>query len=109
MFAFKVRGLEIFTDQNLKDGFLITRLVCSDCTAFFHTNLQECYLCGEINYYLLECNQCGTKRSITSSSRMCRNCYPDKKKNVTVDLKGKVLAFNYYESLYFIRKRKLDY
>ncbi len=80
MFAFKVRGLEIFTDPNLKDRFLITRLVCSDCSAFFHTNLQECYLCGEINYYLLECNKCGTKRSITSSSRMCRDCYPDKKK-----------------------------
>ncbi len=77
MFAFKARGLEIFTDANLTDRFVMTRLVCSDCSAFFHTNLQECYLCGEINYYLLECKDCDTKRSITSGSRMCRICHPD--------------------------------
>ena len=79
MFAFKARGLEIFTDPILTDRFFITRLVCSDCPAFFYTNLQECYLCGEINYYLLECIKCKVKRSITSGTRMCRRCYPDTK------------------------------
>ena len=80
MFAFKARGLEIFTNTDENDRFFLTRLVCSECSAFFHTNLQECYLCGEINYYLLQCTNktCNDKVSITRGGRMCRKCYPDR-------------------------------
>ena len=76
MFAFKSRGMELFTDPDNAKNFLIMRLMCSKCDAFFHTNLSECYICGEINYYLLRCKKCNIFKSITGSSRMCRNCHP---------------------------------
>ena len=74
-FAFKSRDLELYTDFNQQDCFLINRLVCSDCNAFFDPSLLECFLCGETNWYLFTCTTCGDLTSITGNKRRtCNHC-----------------------------------
>ena len=74
-FAFKARDIELYTDSEQEDCIFINRLVCSNCNAFFHTSLVECYLCSEINYYVFTCSTCQAMTSITGNrTRRCNNC-----------------------------------
>jgi len=74
-FALKARDIELFTDSEQPNCFLIYRPVCSDCNTYFHTSLLECFFCGEINYYLLTCDACGDLSSITGNKkRKCNAC-----------------------------------
>ena len=78
MFALKARDIELYLSNEADEHFVIAKLVCSKCKVNFYPDLLECYFCGEINYYLFTCTECGDFSSITGSSRVCRKCYPNK-------------------------------
>ena len=74
-FAFKSRDIELYTDFNQQDCFFINRLVCSNCNSFFDTQILECFLCGETNWYVFTCKTCHMLTSITGNgTRKCNQC-----------------------------------
>lgn len=71
-FAFISQDIDVyFPDDSDHNCIIINRLVCSNCGEYWHTSLNECYFCGEINYYLYSCTSCNKKYSITKSKIKC--------------------------------------
>lgn len=70
-YAFISCDLELYIPDGENDCLLINRLICDKCGQYWHTNLSECYFCGEINYYLYKCMDCGKLHSITNASKKC--------------------------------------
>ncbi len=71
-YAFIANNIDVYVqDSEKQNHFIATALVCSNCCAFWHTPLLECYFCGEINYYFYTCSACGKRYSITNSSVKC--------------------------------------
>jgi len=72
MYSFISNDVDVYTlDDDDQNHFVITKLLCSKCHNYWHTSLMECYFCGELNYYLYSCTNCGKKYSITNSSIKC--------------------------------------
>ena len=56
--AFRSENVEIYKPlDGIKNYFFASHLVCRECEKFWHTDLIECWLCGEYNYSIQECNQ----------------------------------------------------
>lgn len=70
-YAFVARDIDVYIPDGENDCFITNRLVCSECGEYWHTSLNECYLCGELNYYLYMCKDCGKHYSITHSNTKC--------------------------------------
>ena len=80
MFAFRAKEIDIFTHLDKEEHFLVSRLVCADCSAFWETSLQECFLCKEIRYYTLFCRECKNHNkttyftTLTTTATKCPTC-----------------------------------
>lgn len=71
-YAFIANDIDVYLPDSDHDSYFIaTRLLCKKCHAYWHMSLLECYICGELNYYLYTCTACGRKYSITNSSIKC--------------------------------------
>jgi hypothetical protein len=70
-YAFISEDVNVYFPDNDEECFIVEKLVCAACKAFWHTSLNECYFCGEINYYLYVCTSCEKKYSITNSTIKC--------------------------------------
>ncbi len=77
-YAFVSQDVNVYFPDGNEECFVIEKLVCLECDTFWHTSLLECYFCGELNYYLYECENCKTKYSITNSAQSCSNCNKEK-------------------------------
>lgn len=73
-YAFISNDVNVYFPSEEKEYFVFEKLVCKDCKTFWHTALIECYLCGELNYYLYRCVSCGKHYSITKSIKECSAC-----------------------------------
>ena len=73
--AFRLHSdCELFVPDNTKDEcFVASRMICQFCNHFWHTDLMECYLCGEINYPLKKCKK-DHYSSLTSAKKKCKEC-----------------------------------
>ena len=54
-----------------EDEFLITTLVCSNCSEIWSMSRSECIFCGTENPHIYECRKCGTRYPITISFKKC--------------------------------------
>jgi hypothetical protein len=70
-YAFISEDVNVYFPDNDEECFIVEKLVCAECRSFWHTSLNECYFCGEINYYLYVCTSCEKKYSITNSTIKC--------------------------------------
>lgn len=70
-YAFISCDLELYIPDDEKDCIFINKLVCNNCGEYWHTNLSECYFCGEINYYMYKCLKCENLYSITNAGKKC--------------------------------------
>ncbi|EMI09200.1 type I restriction-modification system endonuclease subunit alpha [Anoxybacillus gonensis] len=70
-YAFVANDIDVYIPDGESNCIVVTKLVCKDCGQYWHTSLSECYFCGTLNFYLYECNSCGKKYSLTSSSKSC--------------------------------------
>ena len=75
-YAFRAEDFEIFTSED-KDCFIALHLVCSECKAFWYTDLAECFLCNEINYNVTVCEK-NHYNSQQSSTKKCKECTDEK-------------------------------
>lgn len=73
-YAFIARDLEVYIPDGEPNSIVISKLICSNCGQYWHTSLTECYLCGEINYFLYRCVKCGRRHSLTNSTTKCKVC-----------------------------------
>ena len=71
MHAFRARDIHAYWFDGDGNNFIATHLVCKNCRTFWHTNLVECYLCGEINYGVGVCPK-NHHTSLTGSSKKCK-------------------------------------
>lgn len=70
-YAFISNDIDIYFPDDEKECFIAEKLLCTECKSPWHTSLLECYFCGELNYYLYMCTECGMKYSITKSKVTC--------------------------------------
>ncbi len=72
-YAFIANETNVYFPDNGQECFVVERLSCNKCNTHWHTALLECYFCGELNYYLYQCSECGKNYSLTNASKTC-NC-----------------------------------
>jgi hypothetical protein len=78
-YAFISQDVNVYFPDNDEECFIVEKLICAECKSYWHTSLNECYFCGEINYYIYVCTSCEKKYSITNSIIKCSCKKPDSK------------------------------
>jgi hypothetical protein len=80
MHAFRAKDIDIYKPDGHDENFLAVHLVCLKCKNFWHTALNECYLCGEINYGVGVCSKkhhtslTTSQKSDETNQKNCKYC-----------------------------------
>tara|TARA_Y100000031_G_C8211807_1_gene381371 strand:+ start:107 stop:754 length:648 start_codon:yes stop_codon:yes gene_type:complete len=72
-YAFISEEVQIYLSEE-EGYFIASKLICSECEAFWYMNLTECFICGTTNPFLFRCSDCNSFESITKSSGKCNQC-----------------------------------
>lgn len=72
-YAFILNSFNVYVSETEK-CFIVEMLRCKKCSSYWPTALDQCYLCGEIKYYIYTCYKCGEMYSITGSKQKCKKC-----------------------------------
>jgi len=67
-YAFVSKNIEVYIPDNNENVFIASKLFCKNCEEPWYTALQECFFCGEINYYVYICTNCKSLFSLTASN-----------------------------------------
>lgn len=70
-YAFIANDIDVYEPDGKENCFIASLLVCKNCGVAWHPGYQQCYFCGEYNYYLYTCTGCGKMFSITKSKPKC--------------------------------------
>lgn len=92
-YAFISRNIEIYIPDENKNVFIASKLICKNCKKPWYTSLQECFFCGEINYYVYICSSCKSYFSLTASNFKKKDIKEGKDRCPKCKTKGKIGQF----------------
>ncbi|WP_414469266.1 hypothetical protein [Methanobacterium sp. ACI-7] len=73
-YLFVSRGFDIYINENDENSLLVSSLICNECGHPWYMDLSECFFCGMINTFTIQCPNCGDFHSITGTTFECKKC-----------------------------------